>query len=149
MSQTYSFIKDDIKYTWEVEPLWRLAEGKKSVEWEIPSDFLSSWHWGLDHISDHIERCLDVDLSYPILVHNNKVVDGTHRSVKALSLGKSKIRAIVLDELPEPKEDSPKPEDVKKSVYWWTHADLVQVLKSLHSIELENKYKFRHPIDGI
>lgn len=48
--------------------------------------------------SDHWNRILNADLSYPILVHNGFVVDGMHRIAKAFITDQKITARFVTDE---------------------------------------------------
>lgn len=146
MSHTYSVVKEGVLHTWNVEKLWEYSKDLEASEWEIPSDFLESWSWGQTHISQHIDRCLSADLSYPILVYEGKIIDGCHRAVKAMAQGDTHISAKLLTELPTP-------DDIGDATYapsvGWDCGDLVKVIRAFFEYEKRVEYGFRHPIDGI
>ena len=51
--------------------------------------------------STHMVACLKVDLDYPIILSPTGIImDGRHRLVKALVLGKETIKAVQLEEWP-------------------------------------------------
>jgi len=132
MSQTFSmrFKEEGIVCTWSVEILHKKFSHKPSTSWEIPSDFEEGWSWGDDHISEHLERCLDADLSYPILVWDGLVVDGCHRICKALSQGESHIQAILIENMIPPCSDEEAPFSEPEPPRW-NFGDMVKVLKVL------------------
>ena len=52
---------------------------------------------------DDWDRVIEADLSYPIIVNDiSGILDGCHRSVKAMLLGHTSIKAVRLNDLPEP-----------------------------------------------
>ncbi len=65
MGQKFSTIIEDVRYAWDIEKLWVEVESLDSVDWEIPTSFQEDWNWGQSHPSEHIERCLEADLSSP------------------------------------------------------------------------------------
>ena len=149
MSHTYSMTKEGVRRSWGVERLWGLSKTIKAESWEIPTDFLESWSWGQNHPSQHIDRCLSADLSYPILVHEGKIVDGCHRVIKALAQGNTHISARVLTELPEPDEQEPHLDGETSQDVVWKYRDMVEVIKAFFEHQKRIEYGFRHPIDGI
>jgi len=55
-----------------------------------------------DFVSN-MQRVIDADLSYPIILDNDGyVMDGRHRLAKALLEGKKTIKAVRFDEMPSP-----------------------------------------------
>ena len=99
---TYSLIVENYEYTWRIKNLIKASKNYKTVSWSIPETFLSEWSWGQDHPTKHVERCLNADLDFPILVWDNKVLDGCHRVIKALAKGESKIKAKIIRDIPAP-----------------------------------------------
>jgi hypothetical protein len=149
MSHTYSTVKGDLRLSWSVETLWGLSKHLKTSCWEIPAGFLDSWSWGRTHLSQHIDRCLSADLSYPILVHEGKIVDGCHRVVKALAQGETHILAKVLTDLPDPDEEGLGIEGDPTQDVVWEYRDMVEVTRAFLEYQKRREYAFRHPIDGI
>ena len=128
--QTFSLDIEGITYSWNVETLWEKSNHLPTIDWEIPSNFKDQWNWGEDHLSEHIERCLNADLSFPILIWDGKVVDGCHRIVKTLALGHSVIKAKEFKNIPPPDEDQEKEmnETLKKR---FTYNDMVLIIKEI------------------
>ena len=93
MSSQFSTNIDGIRYAWDVEKLWAKFDTLDAIDWEIPESFKDEWSWGQSHPSEHIERCLEAELSYPILIWDGRIIDGTHRTVKALAQSKKTIKA--------------------------------------------------------
>jgi len=141
--------KEGVRREWGVERLWSLSKTLKAESWEIPSDFLESWSWGHSHPSQHIDRCLSADLSYPILVHEGKIVDGCHRVIKALAHGNTHISAKVLTDLPDPDEEGSVLEGDFSQGGVWKYGDMVEVVRAFFEYQKRIEYGFRHPIDGI
>jgi hypothetical protein len=105
MSQTFSISSNFETRHWSVEKLWEVTENLPAVDWEIPPWFTDQWTWGDDSVKDHVERCLDADLDYPILVWKGRIiVDGCHRVIKALALGNKTIKAKIIESMPTPDE---------------------------------------------
>jgi len=51
----------------------------------------------------HVKRCMEVDMSYPIILsYHGNIVDGRHRVLKALACNHKTIKAYRLDHLPKP-----------------------------------------------
>ncbi len=85
MGHTYS----DGKGEWDVHRLWDLTRDLPSVEMD-PEAFheWDEYSWekdlSLGGLTEHIQRVLAADLSYPIIVSaEGHVMDGCHRLVKA------------------------------------------------------------------
>jgi hypothetical protein len=104
MKQTFGLTRNQTTSLWDVEKLWAYSESLPAVDWEIPESFKSQWSWGDDSPEDHVQRCVNSDLAYPILVWNGKIIDGCHRTIKALALGHKTVSAKVIGELPPPDE---------------------------------------------
>lgn len=51
-------------------------------------------------MSEHIEKIEHADLSHPILLHGNEVLDGVHRLARAKLENRTTITAKVLEEIP-------------------------------------------------
>ena len=147
MSSQFSTTLDEVRYAWDVEKLWVEFESLEAVEWKIPKSFQDEWYWGQSHPSDHIERCLEADLNYPILVWDDAIIDGTHRTVKALAQGKKTIKARVIINMPPPDEQTDlKPDESGKGIPW-TNGDMVKLVQAFTEYEELKSYDFRHPLD--
>ncbi len=84
----------------EVRPLSDFS----SVLLEIPAII-----WGLSNMADmleHTQRILNADESFPILMHNNVIVDGYHRILKAQLKNLSSVPVKVLVEMPPPSKQA-------------------------------------------
>jgi len=61
----------------------------------------------------HIRLVQDVDSSYPVILGpGNRVMDGMHRIARALLEGQRTIRAVRLEEVPEPDYRNCRPEEL-------------------------------------
>lgn len=98
----FSVVIDGTEYEWEVEPLYRRAERGdfKIKQYEIPDKFRRSWYWGDTSVEDHVSRALKADFSYPIMVWDGQIVDGTHRCCLALAAGLTHIKAYEIEDMP-------------------------------------------------
>jgi len=101
-SQTFSLNIECYQYTWNIHVLQNAVKNKNIEAWKIPESFLKEWTWGEDKIEMHLNRCLDADLNYPIIVWDNIIVDGCHRVVKSLALGKKEILSKQIVDMPPP-----------------------------------------------
>lgn len=131
---TYSRSDGTTVYAWNVTTLLRASENIEVVDWEIPKDFLDDWYWEEEGIHDHLTRCLDADLQYPIIVDDRGfVLDGCHRTIKALSLGRSTMKAKILHCLPEPDETWEIEEkfNEESDKYPIRHRDMVAIVKRM------------------
>ncbi len=147
MSSKFSTVLDEVRYAWDVEKLWVEFESLDPIEWEIPESFKEEWYWGQDHPSNHIERCLKADLNYPILVWDEAIIDGCHRTVKALSQGRKTISAKIIVNIPTPDEQTDlDPTESSKGVHW-TNQDMVRLVQAIKEYEEMKEYDFRHPLD--
>jgi hypothetical protein len=135
------------RYTWDIEPLWDEFSKAQVTTWTIPDSFKSQWNWGKDHPSDHVERCLRADLSYPILVWEGKVVDGTHRIIKALAENRTTIEAKIISKMPPPNEVGEPLEEESSEGVFWTHRDLVLITQAYLEYEIVKDYDLNHPLD--
>lgn len=149
MSQQFSTVIDDIRFAWDIENLWIQFESLQEIDWEIPETFKEEWSWGQDHPADHIERCCEADLSYPILVWDGAIIDGCHRVVKALANGQKTIKAKIIINIPPPDEETQVVSSESNEGVHWTFRDMVLILQAIREYDEITKYKFRHPADGI
>ena len=101
---TFSLTIEEYEYVWKVKTLLTAAKKSSTVSWAIPESFLLEWSWEKEGIDSHVERCLSADLSCPILVWDDKILDGCHRVVKALASGQSEVKAKVIRDIPAPDE---------------------------------------------
>jgi len=131
---TFALIIEEYEYIWEVKTLLTAAKKSSTVNWTIPESFLLEWSWEEEDVATHVERCLEADLSYPILVWDDKILDGSHRAVKALALGQSEVKAKVIRDIPAPDKildfDSSNYEDNTKHNF----KDIVEIVKAKLSL---------------
>lgn len=99
-NQTISITRGDTEYFWIVPNLWKFVEHKKVTQWSVPDSLLDQWTWGDSQPAEHLERVLKADLKYPVIVYNGRILDGNHRTIKSLALGKKSVNAVVLSEMP-------------------------------------------------
>lgn len=85
----------------------RLIEASKDllvIEIPLCAIDLSIKVWDVDNVNDfihHIKRVENTDLNYPIILDDNGFVcDGWHRIAKAISKGKTIIKAVRLEKMP-------------------------------------------------
>lgn len=144
--QMYSMILDEVEYEWDIRPLYENAgAGKyKRISYEIPPKFLGEWYWGDTTIDEHVQRTLKADFSYPILVWDGQIVDGTHRCCLAIAAGVHRIQAYEIESMPPhdreyiPKTNQRKPQNQGRS-----HSAVikkVQALMTQNTTLLINKY---------
>lgn len=148
-SSKFSMVVDDVRLAWDVEKLWVEFESLEPVDWEVPKSFKEEWNWGQTHPSNHLERCLNADLSYPILVWDGAIIDGCHRTIKALAKNQKTIKARVITNMPPPDEETElDPVEDNKGIPW-TNKDMVQIVQAVMEYEQMKEYDFRHPLDGV
>lgn len=93
------------RHEWSVA---RLAELSKDFPvMEIPLDHLYVWHsyknLRLRDLVMHMKAVNAADLSFPIILdEDGEIMDGRHRIMKALLLGKETIKAVRFDQNPHP-----------------------------------------------
>lgn len=87
----------------------RLCDDSKSLpvfDMPLAGVSLSSRPWDGDDmtwLAFHVKKCMDADLSRPILLDwNGDIADGRHRVIKAIALGKSTIKARRMNWRPTP-----------------------------------------------
>lgn len=104
----YTRTINGIKNTWDVPVLIQFAKENNYKVFDLPLDGinLSGLMWTIDNMRDiayHITRINKTDLKYPILLDNlGNICDGWHRVIKAIIEGNKTIKAIRLDEMPDP-----------------------------------------------
>lgn len=86
-----------------VSELWKLTKNEKSFDIDVGVVIPLFNNFINDFTSDDWYRVINADLTYPIIVNDiYGILDGCHRTVKAMMLGMQTIRAVRLNELPEP-----------------------------------------------
>lgn len=96
---------------WKATTLYDAAKEQKCKVYRLPIEHidLSDTHWkgvgNVDSLAYHYKRTMATDLKYPVLVGPlGNIMDGWHRILKALIEGKTFVKAIRLDSVPEPDE---------------------------------------------
>ncbi|HCG8553582.1 TPA: chromosome partitioning protein ParB [Vibrio parahaemolyticus] len=105
---------DNVKSTWSIERIWKLAESLP-VE-EISIDDIKGPNevtWFSDEgpqptcreIAKHCQRINNADVSYPVILTSDyRVFDGMHRIAKQIMLGEETIKVRRFRENPEADE---------------------------------------------
>ena len=93
------------QHSWSVPRLFELARGLPVME--VPLDHLCLAHYykklGLREMVMHMKAVNDADLKKPIILdEDGELMDGRHRLMKAMLLGKKTIKAVRFDENPKP-----------------------------------------------
>ncbi|EGQ7814855.1 chromosome partitioning protein ParB [Vibrio parahaemolyticus] len=113
-TQRYVEINDNVKSTWSIERIWKLAESLP-VE-EISIDDIKGPNevtWFSDEgpqptcreIAKHCQRINNADVSYPVILTSDyRVFDGMHRIAKQIMLGEETIKVRRFRENPEADE---------------------------------------------
>jgi hypothetical protein len=109
----YSFWPGDRRLdAWDVDHLIELS--RELPVREVPLDAIAEvdadyWYryapvpCTVRRVVEHMQRVLDADLSYPIiLAADGRVMDGMHRVARAILDGRATIRAVQFDVQPEP-----------------------------------------------
>lgn len=98
-------------HAWDVERLWRLAEGiaPRMVPMRELAAILDQdcWFCGetptIRRVADHAKRIADADLSKPVLLAaDGRVMDGGHRIARAYLEGREDVLAVRFPETPAP-----------------------------------------------
>lgn len=124
---THSHTKGDMEYFWEVPALWEATKDTPISEWSIPPNL--SWGWGDEPLLNHLFRVLDADLSYPVIIYNDTIVDGYHRVIKTLALGGHSIHARVISEMPTPTFVEPYTPNLTPTPIWSVQ-DMIDLTKA-------------------
>lgn len=86
-----------------VSELWKLTKNEESFDIDVGVVIPLFNNFINDFTSDDWYRVINADLTYPIIVNDiYGILDGCHRTVKAMMLGMQTIHAVRLNELPEP-----------------------------------------------
>ena len=101
-NQTFSLTIEEYEYVWNISSFTEKTKNIIPEDWIIPPTFVNEWSWGDDNLNEHVERCLNADLNYPIIVWDNIVLDGCHRVIKALSINHKTIKAKIIKDIPPP-----------------------------------------------
>jgi len=102
MHGTFSLSLEGYVYTWRVLDLIEISKNIEAVEWSIPKTFINEWTWDDDSLEEHLERCMSAKTNIPIIVWDDKVLDGCHRIIKSIALNKNVIDAKIIRDIPPP-----------------------------------------------
>lgn len=92
---------------WSVSRLIDLSKDFKVMSIPLDHININNIYEGLNlrGMVMHMNAVNDADLSFPIILdEDGELMDGRHRIMKCLLLGKHKIKAVRFDENPEPCE---------------------------------------------
>lgn len=88
---------------WHVPTLWEYVKDYEIIEIPITNVIECINNYINNYDADDWDRVINADLNYPIIVNDiSGIVDGCHRTVKALFLGMETIQAVRITEYPEP-----------------------------------------------
>ena len=130
----YSMVLGDVEYEWDIAPLYDLANiGRfELIKFEIPPDFLGQWYWGDTTIEEHVDRTLKADLSYPILVWDGQIIDGTHRCCLSLATGTHWVYAYKILSMPPHDRDYPPRSEQRRPInQGLSHAKVVKEVNKI------------------
>ena len=102
INSTFSLILEGYEYKWKVLNLISSTKKINPILWRIPDSFLEDWTWDNDKIEEHIDRCISADLSCPIIVWDDRILDGCHRVIKTIAEGRQEIKAKIIRDIPPP-----------------------------------------------
>ena len=89
--------------SYNVYVFWELTKDHKPFDIDLTTVIGCINNFINNFTQDDWDRVVVADLSYPIILNDiTGVLDGCHRSVKAMLLGYTSIRAVRLNDLPEP-----------------------------------------------
>ena len=75
----------------------------------IATDYTLTSSADLRDFAAHMRKVLNADLSYPIILAPNGVImDGRHRLTKAILEGRTTIKAVRFDQMPDPDQEGGK-----------------------------------------
>lgn len=100
------FYKDREGNRWSVARLIDDTKHLEAFDAPLAAISLSSQPWDGENmvwLAYHVRKCMDADLSHPILLDwNGDIADGRHRVLRALADGKRTIKARRMTWRPEP-----------------------------------------------
>lgn len=103
---SHTFAREELDGTiksYDVYKFWELSKDLEifDIDLTIPISRINNMINQFNN--DDWQRVKEADLSYPIILNDvTDVLDGCHRCVKAMLLGHTSIRAVRLNNLPEP-----------------------------------------------
>ena len=96
---------------WSVARLLDDAKDLPVFDLPLAGIDLSGLPWDGDNMAElalHVRRCMDADLSFPILLSwTGAIADGRHRVLRALAMGERTIPARRMTWRPEPCRPAP------------------------------------------
>ena len=105
---TYCINVDKYQHSWDVTNLIQYCKEKEYEVFDLPlvGIDISIKVWDVNSIQSfisHSKRVKDVDMSKPIILDDTGFIcDGWHRVIKAIVNGDKIIKAIRIEEMPEP-----------------------------------------------
>lgn len=97
---------EDGDKVYRVKDLIKAAEGLEQFDMPLAGIATHGWPWAGANIKSfiyHMKRVQEADMGYPIiLATDGYICDGWHRVCKAILEGRSYIRAVRLEVMPEP-----------------------------------------------
>lgn len=100
---------EDKGYRWSAFKLIEHSKGLPIFDLPLAAIHIGICLWGaetgltIDEFVHHMKRSLESDLRYPIILDDQgQICDGWHRLCKAIVNGHSTIKAIRLNDMPEP-----------------------------------------------
>ncbi|MBI4427538.1 MAG: hypothetical protein HY562_00285 [Ignavibacteriales bacterium] len=102
---------------WDVDRLVQLASKlpRKGIALSSVKELDEAWDESMTwrKMFSHIKLIHEADVSFPIILSSSgAVMDGMHRVVKALLMGRKEIEAVQFNEDPEPDHVGIEPEDL-------------------------------------
>lgn len=90
-------------YSYHVPTLWNMVADHEILEIDIV-DVIRCFNNFINQFNeDDWDRVIKADLTYPIIINDiYGILDGCHRTVKAMMLGQTTIMAKRLNDLPDP-----------------------------------------------
>ncbi len=103
---SHTFAREEIDgsiKSYNVYEFWELVKNHESFDIDLTIPIACISNMVNKYTPDDWQRVIEADLSYPIILNDiTGVLDGCHRCVKAMLLGHATIRAVRLNDLPEP-----------------------------------------------
>lgn len=103
---SHTFAREELDGTikaYDVYGLWKASENLEVFNIDLTTVLSRINNMVNGFTPDDWQRVMEADLSYPIIVNDiTGVLDGCHRSVKAMMLGYTTIRAVRLNHMPPP-----------------------------------------------
>ena len=132
--QKYSMVLQDVEYEWDIPPLYKRASAGEYelISFSIPPKFIGEWYWGDTTVEEHIERTLNADYTYPILVWDGQIIDGTHRCCLSIAAGVYSIQAYQITSMPpHDREYTPKSKQRRPHNQGRSHSAVIKKVQAL------------------